>query len=331
MKQHYLIAMILFILLMLWVASELFHIFETKATATEGFSNASQDITLNMCPLWAPQVQTAKGNTDCCEGELLDGKCSSRTFCTLSPPHDTVPSCMNAWKSYFAEKSKQCPSTMPNYYEDVKTRNGAKGCSASKPKQDGSTPQNMSASRCVIYASEKENRERPNSCFVEKERLKIRCPPFAGYTSRVENVLVKEGGTDKFGSYVCSYTNALGQRNSCNDEKSLIALWDRQDPNWRVNSGKYTQLREISCTTFVDRERKKEMERQRLEAERRRTEEERKKREAAESKFRGLQGFFARFRRQAQEAAARARRAAEEQKRRSQQALQQMRNRLKRC
>ena len=220
---------------------------------------------------------------------------------------------------------------MPNYFENVKMRGGPKGCSVSKPKEDGSVPKDAAAPRCVIYATEKENRERPNSCFVEKQRLKIRCPPFAGYTSRVENVLLKDGGVDKFGSYVCSYSNPIGQRNSCNDEKSLIALWDRQDPNWRVNSGRYSQLREISCTTFLDRERKKEMERQRLEAERRRADEERKKREAAESKFRGLQSFFNRFKRQAQEAAARAKRAAEEQKQKSQQALQQMQNRLKRC
>lgn len=329
MKQYYVIAMILFILLMLWIASELFSIFETKAV--EGFLMSSSNITLNMCPLWAAQVQTAKGNTDCCEGELLDGKCSTKTFCTLSPSHDGVPSCINAWKTYFTEKSNQCPSTMPNYFEDVKRRNGPKGCSVSNIKEDGSSPQAITASSCVIYASEKENREMPNSCFVEKERLKVKCPPFAGYTSRVENVLVKKGGGNRFGSYVCSYTNTLGQRNSCNDEKSLIAMWDREDPNWRINSGKYTQMREISCTTFLDRERKKEMERQRLEAERRRADEEKKKREAAESKFRGLQGFFNRFKRQAQEAAARAKRAADEQKRKSQQALQQMQNRLKKC
>jgi hypothetical protein len=324
MKQEYLIAILIFIILMLWVAAELFKAVDTNSV--EGFQSGGS-ITLNMCPLWAPQVQTAKGNTDCCEGDLVDGKCSSTTFCTLSPTHDGVPTCINAWKQYYADKSKQCPSTMKNYFEDVKTRGGQKGCSSSLTKEDGSGPVNPTQSRCKIYPTEQENRTNADSCFVEKGKLAVKCPPFSGYTSRVENVLDK----GKFGSYVCSYTNALGQRNSCNDEKSLIAMWDRQDPNWRISSGRYTQLEQISCRTFLAREQKKEEERRRIEAERRRADEERRKREAAEKRFSNLQSFFARFRRQAQEAAARARRAAEEQRRKAQQAMQQLQNRLKRC
>ncbi len=329
MKQEYLIGMIVFIILMLWVASELFKAVEEKTT--EGFQSRPSNITINMCPQWAPQVQTAKGNTDCCEGDLVDGKCPKDAFCTLSPSHDGVPTCINAWRQYFVEKSKQCPSTMPNYFEDIKTRGGQKGCSVAATKEDGSTPVNLTARRCKIYPTEKENRENPDSCFVEKGRLAVSCPPFPGYTSRVESVLVKQGGVDKFGSYVCAYSNPLGQRNSCNDEKSLIAMWDRQDPNWRISPGRYAQIEQISCKTFLARERKKEEERLRIEAERRRADEERRKREAAEKKFSNLQGLFARFRRQAQEAAERAKRAAEEQRRKAQQAMQQMQNRLKRC
>jgi hypothetical protein len=329
MKREYLIGMIVFIILMLWVASELFKAVETKPI--EGFQTTGSTITINMCPTWAPQVQTAKGNTDCCEGDLLDGKCSSRTFCTLSPTHGDVQTCINAWKQYFAEKSKQCPSTMANYFEDVKTRGGPKGCSAARTKEDGSGPETLTAARCKIYSTEKENRENPDSCFVEKERLAVQCPPFPGYTSRVENVLVKQAGVDKFGSYVCTYSNPLGQRNSCNDEKSLIAMWDRQDPNWRISSGRYAQLEQISCKTFLERERKKEEERLRIEAEKRRADEERRKREAAEKKFTNLQGLFARFRRQAQEAAERARRAAEEQRRAAQRRAEELSRRLRGC
>jgi hypothetical protein len=328
MKQEYLIGMIVFIILMLWVAAELFKAVETKTT--EGFQSTSQ-ITINMCPLWAPQVQTAKGNTDCCEGDLADGKCNGNTFCTLSPAHDNVQTCINAWKQYYIDKSKQCPSTMANYFEDIKTRGGQKGCSAANTKEDGIAPVNPTAARCKIYPTEKENRERPDSCFVEKERLTVKCPPFSGYTSRVENVLIKEGGVDKFGSFVCSYTNQLGQRNSCNDEKSLIAMWDRQNPNWRVSPGKYKQLEEISCKTFLARERKKEEERQRIEAERRRADEERKKREAAEKRFSNLRSVFDRFRRQAQEAAERAKRAAEEQRRAAQRRVEELSRRLRGC
>ena len=325
MKREYLIGIILFIVLMLWIGSDLFKAFDTKTT--EGFASQSSSITLNMCPIWAPQVQTAKGNTDCCEGNLVDGKCSTRTFCTLSPAHDNVQTCINAWKQYYANKSKQCPSTMPNYFEDVKVRGGQKGCSVSNTKEDGSLPVNPAAARCKIYDNEKDNREKTDSCFVEKGRLAVKCPPFAGYTSRVENVL----DNGKFGSYVCSYSNPLGQRNSCNDEKSLIAMWDRQNPNWRITSGRYAQLEQLSCRTFLDRERKKEEERKRIEAEKRRADEERRKREEAERKYSKLSGFFARFKRQAQQAAERARRLAEEQRRAAQRRVDELSRRLRGC
>lgn len=327
MKQHYVLAMIVGILLLLWLGSELFK--AMKAPKEEGFQSSA--VTLNLCPVWAPQIQTAKGNTDCCEGDLVDGKCSSRTFCTLSPAHDGVPLCIDAWRKYFADKSAQCPSTMRNYYEDVRNKDKPKGCSVSQPVLDGSQPQNQSVPKCRIYNTERENRELADSCYIEKQRLQVKCPSFPGYSNTIEKVMVKEGGVDKFGSFVCAYSNPIGQRNSCNEEKSLLALWDRQNPNWRQDSNRYKQLEQISCRTFLERERQKELERQRIEAARRRAEEERRKREALQRQFTSFKGFFARFKRQAEEAAARARRAAEEQRRAAQRRAAELSRRLRGC
>ena len=331
MKQMYVLGMIVIILLMLWVGSD---ILKAVGSTKEGFSaNAkTSNINLNFCPSWAPQTQTAKGNTDCCEGDLVDGKCNGRTFCTLSPPHDGVPTCVESWKQYYAQKSQQlCPTTMPNYFEDPKNKQAIVGCSASLIVNDGSRPQNGSAARCRVYKTEKENREMADSCFVEKGKLAVRCPPFPGYSTKVE--LVNQG--NRFGSYVCTYVNPIGQRNSCNDEKSLIEMWDRQNPNWRMDRGRTTQLENISCRTFVERERQKEIQRRRLEEARRRAEEERRKREAMANRFRG---FFNRFRESSQNALNRARqfaeqqrRRAEEQKRAAERRIQELRRRLGGC
>jgi hypothetical protein len=271
MKQNYIILAIVTILTMLFIGSELLKMNKNEEVL-EGFQ-ASPRITLNFCPRWAPQIQTVKGNTDCCEGDLLDGKCSGKSFCTLSPTHDGVPSCIDAWRQYFIDKSKQCPSSMTNYYEDVKKENAAKGCSSSITVEDGSRPSNSSASSCRIYPTEKENRENKDSCFIEKERLKIQCPFLAGHTNRISVNTYNEGGKEKFGSFVCVYSNPIGELKSCNDEKSLLSFWDRTDPNWRQNNSKYSQLNSISCKTFLERERQRELERQRAEAERRKREE----------------------------------------------------------
>ncbi len=332
MKQHYILTAIVVVLLMLLAGSYLL-----KATAIkdeiEGF--ATTNVKLNFCPSWAPQEQTAKGNTDCCEGDFLNGKCNGKTFCTLSPSHDGVPTCTEAWKKYFETKSKDCPVTMPNYYEDVKNANNPKGCSSSTILDTGINPTNLTAPKCRIYKTEKENREKTDSCFVEKERLTVQCPAFAGYTSKVEMVTYRDAGVEKYGSFVCSYTNPLGQRNSCNDEKTLISMWDRQNPNWRLDNSKYTQLNNISCRTFLERERKKELERQRIEALRRQAEEERNRREAMANRFRS---FFNRFRQAAQNQADKIRKALEDAKRKAQQdrdaaarKMRDLQNRLKVC
>jgi hypothetical protein len=329
MKQHYILAMIVVIIGLLWIGSEVFK----TTTMTEGFTTGN--VNLNMCPLWAPQLQTAKGNTDCCEGTLLDGKCNGKTFCTLSPPHDGIESCLIAWRKYYADQSvKQCPSTMRNYYEDVKRRGGVKGCSAATTKEDGSGPTNATAAQCRVYPTEKENRENLDSCFIEKERLKIQCPRLDNFRSQVDKTSFNDGTGNKFGSFVCAYTNNIGARNSCNDEKSLLSLWDRQNPNWRTSlgsRGKLLQLNEVSCKTFLARE----AEKRRVEELRRRAEEERRRREEQANRFRG---FFSRFRQQSQnamnrirQAAEQARRKAEQERQAAQRRLREMQDRLRRC
>lgn len=183
-----------------------------------------------------------------------------------------------------------------------------------------------------------------DSCFIERERIKIRCPPHfvSGFTSTVDKFPVVLGGEQQFGFFVCNYVNTMGQRTSCNDDKTTLSYWDRENPNWKSNRSRYTQLENISCRTFTERERMKEMERRRLEELRRRAEEarrraedEKRRREQMASRFRG---FFNNFRQKANDAAAAARRALEDQKRRAEQQrrnmerqMQEMRNRLRRC
>lgn len=326
MKQHYVLGMIFVILVMLWIGSTLFKASSTK----EGFT--SQRINLNMCPKWAPQIQTAKGNTDCCEGTLIDGKCSANTFCTMSPAHDGVESCLEAWNRYFMEKSKQlCPSSIPNYYEDVRVPQNPKGCSTSSILENGSSPTNAAAKQCRIYPTERENRERMDSCFVERERLKVKCPRLSGFSSTVENVSYSPALRSTFGSYVCTYRNAIGQMNSCNDERSYSAMMDRKNPNWRMDRNQLAQLNNISCNTFLIRE----AERRRIEELRRRAEEERRRKEEQANRFRN---FFNRFRQSSQSAMNRLRQAIEAARRKAQaeqeaarRRLNELQNRLRNC
>lgn len=132
---------------------------------------------IRMCPESAPLVQTSKGYTDCCEGDFLDGKCKGKTLATLSPEHDSIPSVINYWRKTFAEKAKQCPATMPYYFEDVQKRaDGRKGCSSQQPQADGRRSANAERS-CIIYRTASENYGNSNSCFLEAIRSTQQCPP----------------------------------------------------------------------------------------------------------------------------------------------------------
>jgi hypothetical protein len=61
-------------------------------TKTEGFATGTaayttNSLNINTCPPYANEIQTSKGNTDCCQGDMVDGKCNGTTFCTKSPAY----------------------------------------------------------------------------------------------------------------------------------------------------------------------------------------------------------------------------------------------------
>jgi hypothetical protein len=272
--------------------------------------------TLNFCPFFAPQIQTAKGYTDCCQGDKIDGKCNGTTFCTLSPMHDGIPVCIDAWKKYFLEKGQSnCPTTMPFYFEDIKTTGGSKGCSASPTNTIGSQPENGSMPRCIIYPTEKENREKADSCFVEREKLNVKCPVYQG-NKGVASV-IRNGNT--FSYYVCRYTIPGQLAKQCNEDKTSGEYLKKYDPNWRNRANVQENL-DLFCSNFVTAERRKEVERQRIE-------EEKRKREQAERLLQEQQTTLRNAEQARKDAEAKARRDATDFRRR----IQEMQARLNRC
>ncbi len=81
--------------------------FLLKQEKTEGFETQNtysvESLEINTCPSYASEIQTAKGSTDCCQGDAVDGKCNGTTFCTKSPAYLGVPSCVDKWRQYFKD------------------------------------------------------------------------------------------------------------------------------------------------------------------------------------------------------------------------------------
>lgn len=271
--------------------------FLAKQDIKEGFQTYSvNDLDINTCPNYAPEIQTSKGSTDCCQGDMVDGKCNGTTFCTKSPAYAGVQACVDKWRDYFKDKGLNfCPPTMPNYFEDVTNPQALKGCSAGPIVADGSLPKDGSAKQCKVYASEVDNKGKADSCFVERMRANIQCPVVNNYSP--SPTLQAESWRDKsmLAFFTCNYPFELGMPDMCYDKKSVEMFWDRVAPNWRTQSGYSQWLSFASCDNYINRRNQSQTEANRLQAEQaareaaekaRREEEERRKKAEEDAKKR---------------------------------------------
>ena len=270
-----------------------------ERTVTEGFQTQPytvNDLDINLCPSYTTEIQTAKGSTDCCQGDMVDGKCNGSTFCTKSPAYTGVKGCADKWREYFKEKGmSMCPPTMSNYFENIQSKTAIKGCSAGPIVQDGSVPKDRLARQCRIYPTEADNLRKADSCYVEKLRSRMQCPvvnssspsPNLQRLSWIDNSL--------FGFFTCNYPFEPNMPIVCYDKTTVERFWDEYAPNWRTNIQYSEWLRQNSCENYLSNREGSRREAERLEAERRareaaerarREEEERRRRAEEEARRR---------------------------------------------
>jgi len=274
-KLIILFSVIISIVILLYYSPSLFPIEEK-----EGFVDTSLQV--RFCPLTAPVVQTSKGYTDCCDGDLLDGKCKGNVICTQSPSHDSIPSCQDYWKTYFEKKSTDlCPPSMTNYYENVRDPNAIKGCSLSKPLPDGTQPSNPSSPRCRIYNTPNENETITDSCHIAKLKDKVRCPVLSDATNTEVKIANSHG--NQFGFFYCHYTSNMGIPSFCGDDSSYMGFLDKMNPNWRTSSWA-SQTMDSICSNFLNARNTNSRE-----AQKKRLDDERRRREQAEKELRDAQ------------------------------------------
>ena len=242
----------LFFLISTTVALLIVSYFLVKQGRREGFENPSysvKNLNITMCPTYTTEIQTAKGNTDCCQGDMVDGKCNGTTFCTKSPAYADIPSCVDKWRSYFTEKSTStCPPSMPNYYEDVTNSAAPKGCSAGAITEDGKMPKDTLSKQCKIYTSEEDNKTKPDSCHNEKLRALFQCPVVNGSSPTPSWSL----DTPDTVAYIkCDYPFELGVPQTCAEKTTLEAYATKRNPNWRTSTLASSQVNELSCDNYI--------------------------------------------------------------------------------
>lgn len=262
----------------------------TQIPTKEPFTNPQYSVSnleINLCPTFASEIQTAKGSTDCCQGDMVDGKCNGTTFCTKSPAYPGVPACVDKWREYFQKKSNDvCPTSMRNYYEDIRNPNSIKGCSAGPITKDGKAPAQATRPKCRVYEKETDNRTKADSCYIERQRLRIRCPVVKGQAPSPSANVTQ--ATNTFNFFFCQYPFEPNMPDRCTDKNTIYAYMNRVNPSWRTQASTTGSINDQLCSNYINARNMARERANRLEAER-------QKREAAERERNRLQSRLARF------------------------------------
>lgn len=256
----------------------------TKKEEKEGFQArpyTTNDLVINLCPSFANEIQTAKGSTDCCIGDMVDGRCTGNTFCTKSPGRPGIPNCIDAWRSYYKTKGETlCPSTIRNYFENILNNRLPIGCSTAPIHILGGAPTDWNAKKCFLYKTEESTKRKIDSCDVEKRRARVQCPVVNGRSDPATNHPAWWKDKTFLFAFECQYPFEPGVPLQCYDANSMIQYLDYEDPGWRNNPNYHAWIEANSCDNYLENRRKAKEAYDRLMEERRRREEaERRNRE----------------------------------------------------
>jgi hypothetical protein len=140
----------------------------------EGFSGG---IRMTSCPSGSVTYTTKGGDTNCCNGDIVDGQCNGTNMCSLSPTSSGIASCSD-WlvKEWRKRTERFCPKSMHNYFGTLQRTPGSEGCSASVCNDNGSGPSDGNAAKCTIYGSDELNLGKRDSCVNIQARDAMQCP-----------------------------------------------------------------------------------------------------------------------------------------------------------
>ncbi len=215
----------------------------------EGFVTLDDsDITMNMCPSGTQSVQSKNGDTDCCNGDIVDFKCKGKLVCSLSPAHDGLSSCLEAIRATLRAKGSQiCPTSLPRYFENV--RAGTAGCTSGSRSADGQSVLDVNQKKCTVYKTDRENRTLVDSCYNQKLLEQYQCPTYPGKSSTKE--LTQWGAPGGSPPYIaCKVQGDLNMTDFCVDDSTAKAFLNDVDPSWRSWFDRSPSNKRVFCSIF---------------------------------------------------------------------------------
>jgi hypothetical protein len=125
------------------------------------------------CPSNTVKYITRHGETNCCNGDIVDNECNGNNVCSLSPRNSLgIQSC----QTYVTNLANQaaaakCFTDMPYYF--ASTDGSLQGCSVSQPTPDGTAPSDPTKLQCILYPTDTLDKIKLDSCYNYKKNKKV--------------------------------------------------------------------------------------------------------------------------------------------------------------
>lgn len=234
MIRMYMVGAILVALLLLIVSQ--MYLRPSAPVSAEGLTN------LVSCPAGLKEY-TTNNAVNCCEGEVLGGKCQGTPKCTLSAKSDGLPQCADYYRAHISAMSRRyCPRSMPHYYEI----DGRGYCTSAQLKSDGSGPLDAAGAKfCDILATPEERLSNPKSCLNVRRLDEMKVTTSEG-ESVTKNIMNIQG--QKIGAPIILYAIIAKdlQARLCYDRNSLEINYDYVEPQWRSDPQVQQQLARVT-------------------------------------------------------------------------------------
>ena len=120
---------------------------------------------VHICPSGSTSYITRDGETLCCNGDIVDRRCTGNNVCSLSPKNKYgIIWCTDlAAQNAAATGAAQCPTDIPNYFGS--TDGSLRGCSVSQPTSDGTAPSDPTQLQCILYPTLALDKVKLDSCY----------------------------------------------------------------------------------------------------------------------------------------------------------------------
>jgi len=149
-----------------------------------------EGFTMHVCPAGSMSYITRDGDTECCNGDIMDDWCNGTTVCSLSPKNKKkLPTCGQLAKSNLAKASVNlCPTAIPDYFASLD--GSLRGCSVSQPLPNGIGPSDPNQLQCILYPTPELDKIKLDSCYnygLKQSSQSVQCPPSSGNIQSATN------------------------------------------------------------------------------------------------------------------------------------------------